>query len=65
MFYNLALGYNFLRLGFSIIMLLLQILQLRAQVESLNINEGAFQMLGEIGSKTTLRFVFYTLSETC
>ncbi|XP_067935097.1 ruvB-like 1 [Watersipora subatra] len=41
---------------------IVQILQLRAQVESLNINEGAFQMLGEIGSKTTLRYAVQLLT---
>lgn len=36
---------------------IIQILKLRAQVESLTISEGAYQMLGDIGTKTTLRCV--------
>lgn len=41
---------------------IIQILKLRAQMEGLNINDGAFQLLGDIGAKTTLRYAVQLLT---
>ena len=38
-----------------------QILRIRAQIEGIQIDEESLQSLGETGTKTTLRWIHFTL----